>query len=122
MTRFPNLSSAAVRLRQHRGALLLVFGASLLFARLASEMREGEVDGIDAAITRYVVSCRGPVVDSLMRALTTIGGEIVMTSLAITAVVALLASRRRQDAAFLSVASGGAMLLNLALKFAFHRP
>jgi len=118
----PTLVRLQATFRRHRKAIVLGLASAILFARLASEMREGEADPIDARIARVVDAFRGTRLDPLMTTLTAVGGEIVMSSIGIGIFIALLALRRRHDARFFAVGSGGAMLVNIALKFSFNRP
>ena len=106
--------------RRHRWSLPLSIGSAIFFARLASEMREGEVDGFDRAVQRLVDAWRGPL-DGIMLAFTKGGGIAPMSALTAGAFVALLARGHRREARYLVVSAAGALLLNVVLKAAIHR-
>ena len=101
-------------------SLPLCFGAAVFFARLASEMREGELDAFDEAIQRWVAGVRGAP-DSLMLACTRAGGPLPMTLLTLGVLVILVICRQLRQARFLALAAGGSLLLNLLLKAGFQR-
>ena len=98
----------------------LCFGAAVFFARLASEMREGELDAFDEAIRRWVNSVRGAP-DFLMLACTWAGGMLPMTLLTLAVLVTLVLCRLLREARYLALAAGGSLLLNLLLKAGFQR-
>lgn len=108
-------------LRRHKWSLPLGVGAAVFFARLASEVSEGELDSFDAAVSHSVDGWRGRL-DSVMLGLTNFGGPIGMTSVAAILASVLVARRRWRELRFAAVGAGGALLLNVALKAFFQRP
>jgi len=111
----------AVRVvRRLSWSLPLCLGATVFFARLASEMREGELDVFDEPIQRWVVGMRGAP-DSLMMACTRAGGPLPMMLLTLAVLVILVICRQFRQARFLALAAGGSLLLNVLLREAFRR-
>ncbi len=106
--------------KRHRWSLPLASLASVSFAQLGSEMREGEVAAFDAAVFEVVEGWRGHL-DAPLLFLTQIGGVTGMAAVTAACVVVLLLVRRRREAAFLLIAAGGALLINTLLKLIFHR-
>ena len=106
--------------QRHRWSLPLSIGSALSFAHLGSEMREGELDALDAAMQRRIGAWRGGV-DAPMLALTTVGGLGVMTATTATALALLVWQRRRREARYLLTTAGGGLALNLILKAIFRR-
>ena len=108
---------------------LLAAAGVLVFLMLASEVREGEVFGVDRWLIQALRSPADPSVPIgpfwLRRALTDItalGGSPVLTLLTLMSAGYLLAARKTATAAFLVAAvSGGAIASNL-LKLVFSRP
>ncbi len=111
---------AARAARRLSWSLPLCLGAAVFFARLASEMREGELDAFDEPIQRWVAGVRG-VPDSLMLACTRAGGMLPMTLLTLGVLVVLVIYRKLREARFLALAAGGSLLLNVLLKAWFQR-
>jgi undecaprenyl-diphosphatase len=105
---------------RHRWSISFSTVSTFCFVRLASEMREGDVDELDRFAVRLVERWRGSL-DRPMHWLTDFGSAYGMIPLALAIVVALFAVRRRREAASFVLCSGGALLLNLLLKTAFHR-
>jgi undecaprenyl-diphosphatase len=104
-----------------RGSLPLCFGATALFTHLATKVNSGQLDAIDAPFQQWVQSARGAA-DHLMLAFTIVGGLWPMTLLTISVVLLFLLHQRLREAHYLTLAAGGSLLLNVALKAALHRP
>ncbi|MGE5559845.1 MAG: phosphatase PAP2 family protein [Chloroflexota bacterium] len=98
-------------------------GTSLiLFTRLATEMLEQELDAFDATILNATRSWGGPALRAVMRGLSWLGTDWVLLSMAATAVVFLLFSRRRAwESVTVTVAVGGSWALNTFLQGIFKR-
>ena len=60
-------------IQRHKWSLPLAVVSSASLLHLASEMREGELSGVDAAVARVVMGWRGSL-DHVMYALTSLGG------------------------------------------------
>jgi len=106
--------------RRNHWSGLLSLGAGFFFIRLASEMREGDLDWFDKAIQQRVDRWRGTA-DGVMVAATHAGDVVPMTALALTALTVLAIGKRPREARYLVTGAGGCLLLNLALKLIFHR-
>lgn len=106
--------------RRHRFSLPLASLSLLCFVKLAFEVRAGEMDGVDSAVSAWVASWRGGA-DKLMLTFTHFGGPSWMVILALAVVAALLMLRRAKEARFLIVSATGALILNSLLKLAFSR-
>jgi undecaprenyl-diphosphatase len=102
-------------------SLPLAVLSAVLFARLARELAEGELDPLDRAVSLAVYAARSPAFGWLMVLLSRLAGEVVMGSVGVAIAAALFVLRRRREAAFFALAAGGAVLLNLLLKTVFHR-
>lgn len=105
---------------RHRWSVPLSLASTVSLAYLASEMREGSVDGIDALVFSAVHTWRGSL-DGLMLALTLLGGGVGMTVVAVAVVATLLIMRRKRTALFMAIAALGALVLSTGLKLLFHR-
>lgn len=106
--------------QRHRFSVPLSLASALFFARLAWEVREGELDVFDAAVQKLVDGWRGSF-DELMVFLTTAGSAAPMTLLVTAVLLLLLAAGRTREARFLLLSAVGCLLLNVLLKLAFHR-
>ena len=105
---------------RHQWSVPLAGGSGFFFVRLASEVREGDVDAFDRLIHRYIEHWRGTA-DDLVLAATFAGDVAPMAAVSVAAVCALLLGKRRREACYLTVGAGGCLLLNLVLKLIFHR-
>jgi len=118
------MSSAPQRalafLLRHRWSVPLSVASTLSFLYLGAEMRDGDLDGLDAAVAGVVHGWRGSF-DPPMLLLTQTGGGRGMTTVCVLTVVALLLVRRRRTALFMGLAGLGTLLLITTLKLLFHR-
>lgn len=97
-------------------ALLSLF----LFAKLASEMREGETAGFDNAVRGWVHQFASPGMTQAMKFISLLGYDILLAELAIAILIFLRIGWRRA-AIWLSVTMVGSVLLDVTLKHVFHR-
>ena len=94
--------------------------ALFLFAWLGSEVLEGDTQHFDQAIRDWVHRFASPGMTSTMTAISLLGYNILIAELLIAfAVFAWL--RWRRAAVWLAVAMAGSLLLDLTLKYAYHR-
>ncbi len=108
---------------------LLAAAGVLVFLMLASEVREGEVFGVDRWLIQALRSPDDPSVPIgplwLRRALTDItvlGGSPVLTLLTIISAGYLIAARKAATAAFLVAAISTGAIASSLLKFVYARP
>ena len=106
--------------QRHKWSLPLAVVSSASLLRLASEMREGELIGVDAAVASVVMGWRGSL-DDVMYALTRLGGWEGMTVVTLLVVCILLLRGRRREALFMASAASGTLLLITGLKLIFQR-
>ena len=108
-----------------RTALLAALAAAvmalLLFAWLADEVFEGDVAAFDARLRSAVHAFTSPLLTALMRAFSLAGDRGLIAAFA-AAVVVFLVLRWRRAALWLVFSTAGALVLDLALKNAYHRP
>jgi undecaprenyl-diphosphatase len=97
-------------------ASLVVLGS------LAEGVRAQEVFALDTWATPFLHSIASPGLDALMNGLTTMGSSLVLIPIFVVVVAALLLRRRYGAALFLSVASGGALVIDATMKVVFQRP
>jgi undecaprenyl-diphosphatase len=98
-------------------ALLSLF----LFAKLASEMREGATANFDNAVRGWVHQFASPGMTQAMTFISLLGYDILLAELAIVILIFLRIGWRRA-AIWLSVTMVGSVLLDVTLKHVFHRP
>lgn len=115
-----NTRRALAFLRRHAWSLPLAGTSTLCFIQLASELREGELASFDAQVGKSIARFRGTV-DWMMLGLTQLGARPSLTFLAVIAVLALVLRGRRAEGAYVTLATGGAALLNVGLKLLFQR-
>lgn len=108
-----------------RTALLASLAAAVLalvlFAWLADEVFEGDVAAFDARVRNAVHAFSSPALTALMRAFSLIGDQGLIAVFA-AAVVVFLLLRWRRATLWLVFSVAGALVLDLALKNAYHRP
>jgi membrane-associated phospholipid phosphatase len=97
-------------------ACLVVLGV------IAEDLRAQEVFTLDTLATPFMHSLASPPLDALMNAATFLGSTYSIPPLFVLAVIALVRARRPGAALFLTVASGGSLLLNELMKLFFQRP
>jgi len=109
-------------------SLLLVAGFGVLVACLvvlgsiADGVRDNEAFLLDTLATPFLHAFASPGLDATMNGLSTVGSIVVIPVLYVAVTTFLVVTRRFGAALFLTVASGGALLLNGAMKLFFERP
>lgn len=106
--------------QRHKWSLPLAVVSSASLLHLASEMQEGELIGVDAAVAGMVMSWRGSM-DGLMFTLTRLGGWEGMTVVTVVMVGVLSLLGHRREAVFMASSAGGTLILSTALKLIFQR-
>jgi undecaprenyl-diphosphatase len=105
-------------------AILASLGAAVLalflFAWLGNEMLQGDTQHFDQAVREWVHSYASPAVTRVMNAISLLGYNILIFELVIAlAVFAKL--RWRRAAVWLTMAMVGSLVLDLTLKYIYHR-
>jgi undecaprenyl-diphosphatase len=94
--------------------------ALFLFAWLGSEVVEGDTQHFDQVIREWVHRYASPGMTGAMTAISLLGYNLLIVELAIAlAVFAWL--RWRRAAVWLAIAMAGSLVLDLALKYLYHR-
>lgn len=99
-----------------------VVASLVVLGLIADGVRDQEVFALDTWATPFLHSIASPGLNWLMAALTTMGSILVMVPVFVVAAGALLLNRRYGAALFLSVASGGALVIDATMKLIFERP
>ena len=97
-------------------ASLLVLGS------IAEGVRAQEVFALDTWATPFLHGIASPGLDTVMQRLTDIGSSPVIVPIFVVVMALTLWKRRYGAALFLGLASGGALILNGAMKVLFERP
>ncbi len=92
-----------------------------LLSKLASEMMEGETIRFDLAVRSWVHQFASPGMTPAMIAISLLGYDILIVEL-VFAIAVFLYLGWRHAAGWLTVSMAGALVLDLALKYGFHRP
>ena len=103
------------------GAIAVAVAMLFLLSWIANEVAHSATLRFDNAIREYVHTFASPAVTLLMRSFSVIGGQI-LTALVFVVPAALWWREKRRAALWLVAVMLGALVLDLALKFAFHRP
>jgi undecaprenyl-diphosphatase len=102
--------------------LLLALSALLLFAWVAEEMLEGDTVQFDSEVRSVVHQHSAAEVTTVMKALTILGSSTLMAPLSVFTLALCYARREFHALKALAATFAGALLLELLLKEAFHRP
>jgi membrane-associated phospholipid phosphatase len=95
--------------------------AAFFFTRLAFEVWEGEADVIDQSVSALVQGWRGGFLDEPMLWATRLGGEVILTLVAIVIAALIFLRGRPREGRFFALSMGGAVAVNAGLKLLFHR-
>jgi undecaprenyl-diphosphatase len=101
---------------------LAMVASLFVFGSIADGVRSHEVFLLDTWATPFLHALASPGMNALMNGLTDIGSSLVIIPLFVVAVAALMWRRRHGAAAFLAIASGGALALETTMKVIFERP
>jgi undecaprenyl-diphosphatase len=102
------------------GAIALAVAMLFVFAWIADEVADSETLRFDLAVRNYVHQFASPAITACMQILSIIGGQ-VLTALSVVLPLVLWLRAKRRAALWLAVTTLGALVLDLALKYAFHR-
>ena len=113
----PTIFEETVILASLALAILSIF----LFAWIADSMAHNRTQNFDWSVRTEVHKFASPALTKTMTAVSFIGGDgLVLAALA--ALALFLRARRRRAAVWLLVTLAGALVLDLSLKYGFHRP
>jgi undecaprenyl-diphosphatase len=92
-----------------------------LFAWIAEEMAEGATLRFDLAVRSWVHQFASPTMTRVMTGISLLGYNILVVEL-LVAITIFLYLRWKRAAGWLAASVAGALVLELTLKYAFHRP
>jgi len=101
-------------------SLLVAAGGLFLFAWIAEEVMENNTRRFDAAVRDWVHQYSSPSMTSLAKFASWLG-EYGVTIALVIALVVFLVLRWHRAAIWLTVTMAGALVLDVSLKYAFHR-
>jgi len=104
------------------GGLLVALAGTGAFVALADEVHEGDTQGFDEAVIRWMEARHSPTLDAIMIEITALGTGTVVLMIVVIAGLFLTLSDRKYSAILLIVATSGGILLNGVLKLGFNRP
>ena len=107
-------------LRRHAWSVSLSGASTLSFLRLASELRERELDPFDEAAARLLADSRGRL-DGPMLAFTQTGGLAGMMALCVISAAILFALGKSKETAYVLSCGSGALFIGSVLKLVFQR-
>lgn len=103
------------------GALLVAATALFLFGWLAEEMLEGDTQQFDAVVRTAVHQFATPGLTRLMQVFSFLGSVAAVTAMCLVAICVSFYFHRTPTAALLAITMLGVAVLDVALKYAFHR-
>ena len=102
-------------------SLMVAVLSLFLFAWVADGVAHDRTAGLDLAIRNLVHAYASPSLTKAMIFISFLGGD-GLTAASILSVLAFLVFRWRREAVWMAVTILGAVVLDLSLKYAFHRP
>jgi undecaprenyl-diphosphatase len=102
-------------------SLAVAVGSLFLFGWIAEEMLEGSTLRFDLAVRDWLHQFASPGMTRAMTAISLMGYSILIAAL-VVAIAVFLFLRWRHAAGWLAITMAGALVMDLALKFAFRRP
>lgn len=104
------------------GALLIAATGLFVFGWLAEEMLEGDTQQFDAFVRTAVHQFATPGLTQLMQLFSFLGSVAAVAAICLVAICVSVCFRRTRTAALLTITMLGAAVLDVTLKYAFHRP
>jgi undecaprenyl-diphosphatase len=101
-------------------SLLIAVAALFVFAWIAEEVLEDHTRRFDTAVRGWVHQFSSPWLTRAAKAASFIGADILVAAL-IACLLVFAFLRWRRAALWLTITMAGALVLNLSLKYAFHR-
>jgi membrane-associated phospholipid phosphatase len=102
--------------------LVGLIASLVVLGSIAEGVRAQEVFALDTWATPFLHGIASPGLDWVMLRLTDLGSSLVIVPCFAVVLALLLRARRYGGALFLTVASGGALILNASMKLFFQRP
>ena len=102
--------------------LVVAIAGTASFVAIASEVREGETQGFDEAVIRWMGEHHTPLLDRAMVELTALGTGVTVLMIVAIAALFLTLTQHKYSAILLLVATTGGLVLNGVLKLGFERP
>lgn len=99
----------------------LVLIASIAFGSLADEVHEGDTLNVDTAILKSINAHATPFLNNFFVIVTQFGGVLGVAAIAIGIASILVMRKRYAKVTFFAMSMGGALLLNICLKYIFER-
>lgn len=93
----------------------------ILFAWLSEEVFEGELQRFDSGVRMKVHEFFSPQLTKFMQDMTFLGSIGFLATLFAILVIMWLAKGMKRSAAWLIIAAGGSVILDISLKLSFHR-
>ena len=103
------------------GGLACAISCVILFAWLAEEVFEGDLQRFDSVVRAMIHAHSGPELTRIMQGLTFLGSSAFLAALFVLLVMLFLARGMRLAAMWLAVAACGSVVLGVSLKLAFQR-
>jgi undecaprenyl-diphosphatase len=104
------------------GGAILALAASWAFAKVATEVRDGDTQRFDDAVMHWVAANQLPWAENAFRELTMLGTGIVVIVMVGISAIFLWCTRHRYSAVLLLASTVGGVVLNSLLKMGFNRP
>jgi undecaprenyl-diphosphatase len=104
------------------GGFVLALCALLFFVWLSREMLDGDTLRFDATVRSAIHAHTAGGITTIMKALTVLGSSLFMIPLSVAILVFCLIEGDLHALKTLAATFGGALILELVLKLAFHRP
>lgn len=101
-------------------SLAVAVFALLLFSWIATEVREGDTARFDLSVRMWIHQFFSPALTRRMVLISEFGAKILLIAF-LTALIAFLVLRWHRAAVWLVVTMVGALILDISLKYGFHR-
>jgi undecaprenyl-diphosphatase len=102
--------------------LVGLIASLVVLGSIAEGVRDQEIFALDAWATPFLHGIASPGLDALMNLLTDMGSSLIIVPIFLAVMAGLIWERRYGSALFLTIASGGALILNATMKLFFQRP
>ena len=103
------------------GAFVVFALGAMGFVKIAWELRDSETTMFDTAILQLIRQLQSPFLDTFMSVLTDFGGVIVVSAATLITIALFVLKKEYIRATMVTMAMGGAVVLNLVLKSVFER-